>query len=120
MAVPHERRVTVHVPGERLGALIDHLHRLAGVEGEHAEMDVQVDVLTGAESPTDPGGVGSNLVGAQTKTGHHLLLIDVDKLTGGVEVDAAVAVGNGQTRLGTQGGLVLHTHLVEPFDYHRG
>jgi hypothetical protein len=78
--------------------------------------------LTSSRAPKAPrsrrGGLEPGR--AQTKTGHHLLLIDVDKLTGGVEVDAAVAVGNGQTRLGTQWGLVLHTHLVEPFDYHRG
>ena len=92
--------MAVDVAGEGLRAVVDHLYRPAGVQGQQAKVDVQVDVLPRPEGATDPGGVGPHLVRAQTETGHHLLVVDVDVLAGGVQIDATLAIGDGETGLG--------------------
>src|SRR5690606_26835474 len=57
VAIPHSSRVTMDVPGERLAPVIHHLHGPTGVEGEHAQMDVEVHVLAGTEGAADPDRV---------------------------------------------------------------
>ena len=55
VAIPHAGRVTMHMTHERLGSAVHHLHRPAGVLGEHAQVDVQAEVLAGPESASHPG-----------------------------------------------------------------
>jgi hypothetical protein len=105
------------MPGERLRPVIDHLDRTAGVKGKKAEMNVKVEVFPRPERSPDPGRVRPHLVGAKAEAGHHLLLINVDELAGGVEVDAAVSVGYGETCLGAKRSLVLHPDLVMALDH---
>jgi hypothetical protein len=56
--------MAMDVTGERFRPVIDHLHRLPGVKGEEAQMDVEVDVLPRPECTTDAGGVGADLLRA--------------------------------------------------------
>ena len=105
------------VTGEGLGPVVDHLHRAAGVEGEHAQVDVEVDVLAGPEGATDAGGIRPDLVGTQSEAGDDLLMVGMDELAGGVQVHPALAVGNGQACFGPEGSLVLHAHFVVALDH---
>ena len=117
VAVAEPRRMAVDMPGERLRAVIDHLDRPPGVEGQHAEMDVQVDVFSGPEGATDPRRVGTHLIRSESEAGHHLLLIDVHVLARRVQIDTALAVRDGETGLGPQRRLILHPDLVLTLDH---
>ncbi len=110
--VAHPRRVAVHVPEERLLAGVDHLHRPAGAQRQHARVHVHRQVLAPAEGAADAGqrDPDERLVEAQ-RVGD-LAAVDVQPLGGDVEVDAAVRRGHGEAGLRAEEGLVLHADLV--------
>ena len=116
VAVAHARGVAVDVAEERLLAGEHHLHRPAGVQREQAEVDLQADVLAGAERAADAGEGHPHLVGRQAEAGGDLVAVDVQPLGRHVQVDAAVVVGDGEPGLGAHERLVLHADLVGALD----
>ena len=110
--VVHRGGVPVHVAEERLLAVVDHLHRLAGVQREQAAVHVHRQVLAAAERAADAGEVQPDPVGGQAEGRADLALVDVQPLRGDVEVDAAGAVRDREAGLGPEEGLVLHPDLV--------
>jgi hypothetical protein len=114
--VPHAGRVPVHVAVERLLAGVHHLHGPPGVERQQAEVDVEAQVLAGAERPAHAGEGEPHPLGLEAEAGSDLVAVDVQPLGGDEEVDAAVLGGHGQPGLGAEEGLVLHADLVGPLD----
>ena len=110
--VLHPGRVPVDVPEERLLARVDHLHRAAGVQGEHRHVHLHREVLASPEGPADAGQVQPRQLGRQAQAGGDLALVHVQPLGGDVEVDPAVLGRHGEGRLRPQEGLVLHPDLV--------
>ena len=88
--VAHPGRVAVHVPEERLLAVVGHLDRLAGVQRQHARVHVHGQVLAAAERAADPGQHQPDLLRRQAERGADLPLVDVQPLGGHVQVDPAV------------------------------
>jgi hypothetical protein len=113
---PDPRRVPVDVPDERLVAAVDDLHGPVGVQGQHRRVDLHRQVLTAAERPADAREVEAHLLGLQVEARRHLVAVDVEPLRGHVDVDATLAVGDGEARFGPQERLVLHPDLVEAAD----
>ncbi len=110
--VRHPGRVAVDVPEERLLPAVQHLHGPAGVQGQHADVDLQRDVLAGSEGSADAREREPHLVLGQVEAGRHLLAVDVQPLGRDVQVDAAVLGRDRHARLRPQEGLVLHADLV--------
>ena len=103
---------------ERLVSAVDHLHRLAGVQGQKAQVDLQRQVLSGAERPAHPGQGEAHLLLVDPQARRNLLPVDVQPLGGDEQLHAAVVIGKGQARLGAHEGLILHAHLIGPLHYH--
>ncbi len=80
-------------------------------------MDLQRQVLAGPEGAADAGQVEAHLLGAQAQAGDDLAVVHVHPLGGDVEVDSALAVGDGQARLGAEHRLVLLADLVVALDH---
>ncbi len=116
----HARRVAVHVPVERLLPVVDHLHRLAGVQGQHARVHVHGQVLTPAERAADAGQHEPDLLRWQPQRRADLPLVDVQPLGGHVQVHPALAVRHREPRLGPEKGLVLHADPVTAGHDHVG
>ena len=83
-------------------------------------MDVDIEVLLAAERSADAGQHESHLVEGESEAGGHLGLIEVEVLARHIELDTAVAVGNGQAGLGSEEGWILRTELVVADDDHLG
>ena len=112
--------MAVDVAVERLLAVVGHPHRARGVQGEHAGVDLHREVLAPAERAAHAAQGEAHLLGRQAEARGHLVLVDVQPLGGDVEVDAALAVGHREPRLGPQEGLVLHADLVLAADHDVG
>ncbi len=108
--------MAVHVAVERLLAVVDHLHRATGVQGQQGQVDLQADVLTGTEGAAHPGQLDAHLLGRQAEAGAHLGQVVVQPLGAHEQVDPAIGGGDGQPGLGAQRGLVLHAHVVGALD----
>ena len=108
----HRGGVAVHVPEEGLLAVVDHLDRLAGVQREQARVHVHGQVLAAAERAAHAGERQPDLVGRQAERRADLALVDVQPLRRDVQVDAAIAVRDGQPSLRAEERLVLHADLV--------
>ncbi len=119
VAVPHPRRVTVHVADEALLPVVDHLHRATGGQGEQAQVDLQRDVLPRPEGAPDAGVVHPYLVLGDPQAGDDLGVVGVGPLGRHVQVDPPLPVGHRQPRLGAERRLILHAHLVGALDHHR-
>ena len=119
VAEPHPRRVAMDVSHEGLAAIQAHLHRPADRQRHQAEVDLQRDVLAGAEGSTHSDRMAAHLLGLEAQTGIDLLVVDVDPLTRRPEIDAALTVGNGQAGLGPQRRLVLAADDVLGLDHDR-
>ena len=100
---PDPRRVPVDVAGERLLAVVDHLHRPVRVEREHRGVDLHREVLAAAEGAADAGEVDPHLLGREAEARRHLVAIDVEPLRRDVDVDAALAVRNREARTRARG-----------------
>ena len=111
---PDPRRVPVDVARERLGAVVDHLHRTARVQREQRAVDLHREVLAPAERAADAGEVHPHLLRAQGEARRHLVAVDVEPLGRDVDVDAALAVRHREARLGAEEGLILDPDLVRP------
>ena len=109
---PDARRVAVDVAGEGLLAVVDHLHRAVGLQGEHRAVDLHGEVLAPAEGAADAGEVDAHLRRRQAEARCDLVAVDVEPLRRDVDVHAALAVRNGQARFGPEEGLVLDPELV--------
>ncbi len=109
---PDPRRVTVHVPDERLLARVDHLHRPARVQREQRAVDLHREVLAAAERAADAGEVDPHLLGLEVEARRDLVAVDVQPLRRDVDVDTALAVRHRQSRLRAEEGLVLDPELV--------
>ncbi len=109
----------VDVAGEGLGAVVHHLHRAAGAQRQHAEVDVHAHVLTRSEGAPHTDRVAPHLAGGDAEAAVDLLVVGVEPLADGPEVDAALSIGDGEARLGAEGSLVLLAHLVVPLDSDR-
>ena len=59
-------------------------------------MDLDRQVLTASERAADAGEVDPNLLLGQAETRRNLLAVDVQPLRGDVDVDAALAVRDGE------------------------
>jgi len=68
----------------------------------------------------DAGHRQPNLLRRKGQDSSQLVAIDVQPLRGKVEINSAVAIGYGQTRLGSERCLVLHSDLVLPLHDHVG
>jgi hypothetical protein len=112
------RRVAVDVAEEGLLARVDHPHRAAGVEREHAGVDLHREVLAAAEGAAHARERQPHLLGGQVEAGGDLALIRVQPLRRDEQVDAAVLAGDREAGLGAEEGLVLHADLVVAADDH--
>ena len=113
---PDPRGVPVDVAGERLLAVVDHLHRPVRVEREHGGVDLHREVLAAAEGAAHAGEVDPHLLGREAEARRHLVAVDVEPLRRDVDVDAALAVRDREPRLGAEEGLILARELVRPLD----
>ena len=104
---PDPRRVPVHVAGERLLAVVDDLHRAVRVQREQRAVDLHREVLAAAERAADAGEVDAHLLERQAEARRDLRAVDVQPLRRDVDVDAALAVGHREPRLGAEERLVL-------------
>ena len=104
---PDPGRVPVDVADERLLAAVDDLHRAARVQREHRAVDLHRQVLAPAERAADAGEVDAHLLGREAEAGRHLVAVDVQPLGRDVDVDAALAVRDGEAGLGPEERLVL-------------
>ena len=75
-------------------------------------MDLHAHVLPPAERAAHPAEVQAHLLGRQPEAGGDLVAVLVQPLGGDPQVDPALAVGDGQARLGAEERLVLHPDLV--------
>jgi hypothetical protein len=108
--------VAVDVAVERLLAGVLDLDRPTRREGEQADVDLEADVLAGAERAADAGEGEVDLLERQPEAGGHLGVVDVEPLGGDQQLDAAVLGGHGHAGLRPEEGLVLHADLVGPLD----
>ncbi len=80
-------------------------------------MDLQADVLAGAERAADAAEHQPHRLVRQAEAGGDLLAVLVQPLGGDVQLDAAAAgIGDRERRLEPEEGLVLHADLVGPLD----
>ncbi len=108
--------VPVDVPRERLLAVVDDLHRPVGVEREHRGVDLDREVLAATEGPADSREMNADLLGRERQAGRDLVAVDVQPLRRDMDVDPALAVRDGEPRLGAEERLVLAAELVHPLD----
>ena len=92
VAVAHPGRMAVHVAEERLLAVVEHLHGALGVQRQQAQVDLQGDVLAGAERPAHAGEGEVNVGGCQAQGVGDLALVVVQPLGGDEQLHAAVDV----------------------------
>ena len=118
--VVHPGRVPVHVTEERLLTVVDHLHRPARVQREHAGVHVHRQVLTPAERTADAGQGDPHQLLVEAERVRHLAAVDVQPLGRDVQVDPAVRRRHREAGLGTEERLVLHADLVVAGHHHRG
>ena len=105
--------MAVDVAGERLLAVVDDLHRPARVEGEHRAVDLHREVLAAAERAADAGEVDPHLLRREPEAGRHLVAVDVQPLRCNVDVDTALAVRDGESRLRAEERLILDADVVD-------
>ena len=110
---PDPRRMSVDVAGERLGAVVDHLHGPVGVEREQRPVDLHREVLASAERAAHAGEVDPHLLGLEAEAGRDLVAVDMQPLRRDVDVDTALAVRDGEPRLGPEERLILDAELVD-------
>ena len=110
------RRVAVHVARERLLPVVDHLHGSARVQREQRRVNLDRQILAAAERAADAGEMDADLLLGQAETRRDLLAVDVQPLRGDVDVDAALAVRNGEPGLGAEERLILDAELVRALD----
>ena len=67
----------VDVAYEGLLPVVDHLHRPAGVQGEHRGVDLHREVFTTAEGSADARKVDPHLLGLEAEARCHLVAVDV-------------------------------------------
>jgi len=79
---------------------------------------VQAEVLPGAERPAHAGQGQPDQVGVHAQAVGHLVAVHVQPLGGDEQVHPAVGCRNGQARLRSEEGLVLHAHLVGALHAH--
>ena len=118
VAHPDRRRVAVDVAEEALRPAVGDAHRPPEPQREQARVDLQADVLAGAERAADAAEHEPHLPLGQAEAGRDLLAVLVQPLGGDVELDAVAAVvGDGQRRLEPEERLVLHADLVRALDH---
>ena len=102
---------------EALGAAVRDAHRAAEPQRQQARVDLQADVLAGAERPADAAEHEADALLGEAEAGGDLLAVLVQPLRGDVQLDAqAVVVGDGDGRLEAEERLVLHADLVRALD----
>ena len=117
VAHPDRRRVAVDVAEEALGAAVRDAHRPAEPQREQAGVDLQADVLAGAERAADAAEHEPDALLGEAEAGGDLLAVLVQPLRGDVQLDAAaVVVGDRHRRLEAEERLVLHADLVRALD----
>ncbi len=86
------------------------------MEREQRGVDLHRDVLAAAERAADPREMDAHAFERQPEARSDLGPVDVQPLRGHVDVDAALAVGDGKARLGAEERLVLDSRLVDALD----
>ncbi len=102
--------------GERLRAVVDHLHRPVRVEREQRGVDLHREVLPAAERAADSRQVDAHLLDREPEARRDLVAVDVEPLRCHVDVDAALAVRDREARLGAEERLILDAELVDALD----
>ena len=65
----HARRVTVHMPDERLRPPVDDPHGAARVQRQQCAVDLHREILAAAERAAHAGEVDAHLLGARPRHG---------------------------------------------------
>ena len=92
-------------------------HRPRRSQGQQAGVDLEADVLPGAERAADAAEHEPHLLLRQAEAGGDLLAVLVQPLGGDVQLDAAAAVvGHRERGLEAEERLVLHADLVRALD----
>ena len=86
------------------------------MQREQRAVQLHREVFAPAERAADAGEVDAHALRWQVEARGHLVAVDVEPLRRDVDVDAAVAVGHCEPRLGAEERLVLDPELVDPFD----
>ncbi len=115
-AQPDARRVALAMHQERVVARQLHLDRALGGQRQQAGVDLDGHVLAPAEGAADARLDEHDALGRQPEREGDLVAVGVQPLRGHVQLDAALAVGPGQPRLGSQEGMVLPTDDVLGLD----
>ena len=108
----------VDVTGERLFAAVDDLDGSRRVQRQQRSVDLHRDILAPAEGASDAGKVHTHPLLGQPEARSDLRTVDVQPLGCDVDVDTALAVGNGETGFGPEKRLVLDPGLVDAGDRH--
>ena len=102
---------------EALGPAVGDAHRPPEPQREQACVDLQADVLAGAERAADAAEHEPDGLVGQAEAGGDLVPVLVQPLGGDVEFDALAArVGHGERGLEPEERLVLHADLVGALD----
>ncbi len=104
------------VSGERLLTPVGHLHGSPGAQGEHAGVDLDVEVLTRPERPAHACEMDPDLVLGESEARRDLQAIPVEPLGRHVELDPAVLGGHGEAPFRAERRLILRGRLVVPLD----
>src|SRR4029450_13745159 len=83
---------------------------------QHGAVDLHREVLAAAERAAHAREMDPDLLLAEPQTRSHLVAVDVQPLGRDVDVDAAFAVRNGESRLGPEERLILDSELVVALD----
>ncbi len=109
--------MAVGVAEEGLLAGGGQLHRAARAQREQAERELEGGVLAVGRGARHAGDDDAYAVRFQAEAGGRQVAVGVRVGGGGVELDAAVGPGNGQSGLGADGGGVLAADPVQALDH---
>ena len=102
----------MHVTRERLLPVVDDLHGAVRVQRQQCTVDLHREVLPATECAADTAEMDANRCQRQREARRDLRTVDVQPLSGDVDVDAAFSIGNREPRLGPEERLILAPDLV--------
>ena len=82
------------------------------MQREHRRVELHGEVLPATERAADTGEVDTDLIGLESEAGRDLIAVHVKPLRRDMDVDAALAVGDGDARLRAEERLVLLADVV--------
>ena len=113
---PDPGGMPVDVADEGLLAVVDDLDGAARAQREQRAVDLHREILAATECAADAAQVDPHHLRRQREARRDLVAVDVQPLRGDMDVDPALAVGNGESRLRSEERLILDPDLVDAGD----